>query len=266
MKYQPTFIYGRHAVLEAMRQRPDIIRTLHMRTDLKGDEEIRSLISAIPDRQFFAGNKVPRGVDKDSTHQGLIAEIDPGKLLVPFRDWRDTLPDELDASTAVVVLGEVQDPHNVGAIIRSAAALGVAAVLIPEHRQAPVTGTVIKVSAGTAFTIPLVHIGNTNAALRDLKEKGFWAYGLAGDGDTLLPDEKFTRPSVFVVGNEASGIRLKTHELCDTILTIPMSKRAESLNASVSAAIAMYAWSVLAKLIALLRALCPTMVLVYAYG
>lgn len=98
--------------------------------------------------------------------------------------------------TALVILGELQDPHNVGAIIRSAAAFGVSAILMPEHNQAPVTGTVVKVSAGMAFRIPLVTVPNVNSAIRDLKERGFWVYGLDGEAKQTLPKEQFDAPAL----------------------------------------------------------------------
>ncbi|MFZ2501025.1 MAG: RNA methyltransferase, partial [Minisyncoccia bacterium] len=143
----------------------------------------------------------------------------------------------------VAILAEVQDPHNVGAIIRSAAAFGLAGVLIPEHHQAGISGTVVKTSAGMAFRIPLVSIGNVNNAIKVLKEKGFWVYGLAMDGTAALGAEAFDTPSAFIVGNEGVGIREKTLEHCDVTLNVPMHPRTESLNAAVSAAVVFYAWS-----------------------
>ncbi len=114
--------------------------------------------------------------------------------------------------------------------------------MIPEYRQAPVTGAVVKVSAGMAFALPLISIVNTNTVLRDLKNKGFWVYGLSGKGDTKITDERFTKPSVFVLGNEERGIREKTEELCDFRLSIPIEKKVESLNVAASAAVTFYAW------------------------
>jgi 23S rRNA (guanosine2251-2'-O)-methyltransferase len=90
--------------------------------------------------------------------------------------------------------------------------------------------------------VPLVSVGNVNTALRDLKERGFWVYGLVGGGDTTLTDESFTKPSVFVLGNEGAGLREKTEELCDFRLSIPIQKDVESLNAAASAAVTFYAW------------------------
>lgn len=236
-----TYIYGRHAVLEALKRRSDLVTRVIIQKEHLTDPKVAIALKNVKEITELNEKKLPGGIGKDAVHQGFIAAIEADKLLIPFKTYKSKL--ETTPDTAVLVLGEVQDPHNVGAIIRSAAAFGFTAVLIPEHRQAPVTGTVIKVSAGMAFSIPLVVVKNVNAALRELKDKGFWVYGLDMDGSVALPEEEFKKPTVLVVGNEGDGIRLKTAELCDTILTIPMHPRAESLNASVGAATAMYAWS-----------------------
>ena len=150
---------------------------------------------------------------------------------------------KINNNTALVLLDEIQDPHNVGAIIRSAAAFGISGVLIPEHNQAPITGAVVKVSAGMAFRIPLVAIGNINNTIRDLKKRGFWVYGLDGSSKKSISGESFDAPTIFILGNEAKGIRQKTRELCDALVSIPIDSKCESLNVAASAAVALYAWS-----------------------
>jgi 23S rRNA (guanosine2251-2'-O)-methyltransferase len=174
-------------------------------------------------------------------HQGYIAAIVLEKLMRPFNAFINEV--SITNDTAFVILGELQDPHNVGAIIRSAAAFGIAGVLIPEHRQVQLTGSVIKASAGMAFRVPLVSIGNVNTTIRDLKEKGFWIYGLDGAATQSAADEGFEKPSVFILGNEGDGIRQKTLLHCDIPLSIPIATGVESLNASVAAAVTFYAWS-----------------------
>lgn len=236
----PAYIYGVHTVTEALRKRPDVVSFVYATESVLKDPKFRAQAERAAEVALLDSAKLPREVPKDAVHQGVVAVIDTDALVVPFRQFLDSCTPAAD--TALVLLGEVQDPHNVGAIIRSAAAFGAAAVLIPEHRQAPVTGAVMKVSAGMAFSVPLVSIGNVNAALRTLKKAGFWVYGLDDDGDTTISHETYTRPSVFIVGNEGRGMRAKTRELCDTILTIPMHPRAESLNASVAAAVTLYSW------------------------
>ena len=240
--------------MEALQNAPQVIRKVFLAPDLR-DGELSTLLTKykIPTHTITPG----RGselVGKDSVHQGVIATMNPASLLISLDNFLATLPplqSSLPASgsptgspkIAVAILGEVQDPHNVGAIIRSAAAFGLAGVLIPEHNQAGVTGAVVKASAGMVFRIPLVSIGNVNATLKTLKEKGFWIYGLAMDGKTALGTETFDAPAAFIVGNESGGIRGKTLEACDITLKIPMHPRTESLNASVSAALVFYEWA-----------------------
>jgi 23S rRNA (guanosine2251-2'-O)-methyltransferase len=235
------YIYGKHALIEALEHAPKVIRKVFLAPDLK-DADIRKLLQkhTIPFSPLAQG-KGKEMVGKETPHQGVIATMDPSALLISLDEFLGTL--DVSRNPAVAILGEVQDPHNVGAIIRSAAAFGLSGVLIPEHNQAGVTGAVVKASAGMVFRVPLVSIGNVNIALKALKEKGFWVYGLAKGGTTKLGTDVFDAPSAFVVGNEGSGIREKTLEACDVTLSIPIHNRTESLNAAVSAAVVFYEWS-----------------------
>ena len=174
-------------------------------------------------------------------HQAIVARVTLERHLLSYDEFLQGL--QPTPATSLVLLNEIQDPHNVGAIIRSSAAFGVSGVLIPAHNQAPITGTVVKASAGTIFSVPLVAINNENQTILDLKKRGFWVYGLAGDGANELAKEKFDAPAVFVVGSEGEGMRAKTREHCDILLRVPMRKAVESLNASVSAAVVLSQWS-----------------------
>jgi len=240
------YIYGKHALTEALMNTPQVIRKVFLAPDMRltgqGDAELRALLAKhnIPVAELAAG-KGKELVGRDTAHQGVIATMDPASLLVSLDDFLKSL--DMKTNPAVAVLSEVQDPHNVGAIIRSAAGFGLSGVLIPEHNQAGVTGAVVKASSGMVFRIPLVSIGNVNHALTILKEKGFWIYGLAMDGKTPLGAEVFDASCAFVVGNEGAGVREKTLAACDVTLSIPMHTRTESLNAAVSAAIVFYEWS-----------------------
>ncbi len=245
MTQNDIYIYGKHAVHEALQSAPKTVQKVFIE-DGSPDEELISLCkkNGIQHAAFSSG-KIPKelmgDVDQKAVHQGVIGIISASALMKPYKEFAAKL--QINPDTCLVVLGEIQDPQNVGAVIRSAAAFGIAGVLIPEHNQAQVTGTVVKVSAGMAFRIPLVTVANVNNAVRDLKEKGFWIYGLDGEAKKSLTEETFDTPTVFILGNEAKGIRQKTLELCDIPLSIPMSADCESLNAAASAAVALYAWS-----------------------
>ena len=234
-----TYLYGRHTVKELLATQPKRIEVLYLAQS--AEPEFRPLaqkagvtVEPLPKNQFM------RDLE-GAVHQGIVAQISFEGLLLEYREFMNTL--EPTADTALVLLNEITDPHNVGAIIRSAAALGAAGVLIPSHNQSPITGAVAKASAGMVFSVPLVSIGNENQTILDLKENKFWIYGLAGDGSNELSKEKFDAPAVFVVGSEGEGLRQKTREHCDILLNIPMHPRCESLNASVSAAIVLSAWA-----------------------
>lgn len=236
---EKAYIYGKNALVEALEHAPHVVKRVHLAPELRDDRLLALLKKrSIPVQELGRGDA--KKTVGDESHQGVIAVIDASLLTRPFGQFLKEL--EVTKKTAVAVLGEVQDPHNVGAIIRSAAAFGLSGVLIPEHNQAQVTGTVVKTSAGMAFRVPLVSIGNVNDALRTLKEKGFWVYGLSMKGNTL-GKETFDAPAAFVLGNEGAGIREKTLEACDIALSIPMHPRCESLNVAVSAGVVFHAWS-----------------------
>ena len=235
------YIYGRNAVMEALTTRPDTIYEVFLAEKSK-DNHLKDLIlTAETGYSLLNENKLPGNLESHVNHQGVVAGIYIDKLMPKYKDFINDL--EVTDKTALLIFGEVQDPQNVGAVIRSAAAFGLSGVLVPTHNQAPINGTVVKVSAGMAFRVPLVAINNVNSTIEDLKKKGFWVYGLDGDGEVSLPNEDFEKATVFVVGNEGQGLREMTAKKCDTLLSIPIDKQCESMNASASAAVALYAWS-----------------------
>ena len=234
-----TYIYGRHTVYELLRLHPKRIRALYLAPSAEPDFKPlaqQMQVKALP----FPRNQFMKDL-QGAVHQGVVAQVHIDGLMLDYHEFMHKL--EPTAATSLVLLNEITDPHNVGAIIRSAAAFGATAVLLPTHNQAPITGAVAKASAGMIFTVPLIGITNENQTILDLKERRFWIYGLAGEGANELSKEKFDAPAVFVVGNEGEGLRLKTREHCDVLLRIPMHPRCESLNASVSAAVVLSAWS-----------------------
>ena len=235
------YIFGKHAVSEALIQRPDVVKQIFLDLNFSDEKIIRQIESSNIVPKPLNLKNPPRGVSANAAHQGIVAAILPEKLMVDYKTFVQKL--DVSSRTALLILGEVQDPHNVGAVIRSAAAFGLAGVLIPPHNQAPVTGTVIKVSAGMAFRIPIVAISNVNSVIRDLQKRGFWVYGLEGNGTVSTTNERFEKPSTFVLGNEGSGLRQKTKEVCDDLISIPIHPRCESLNAAAATAIVLASWS-----------------------
>jgi 23S rRNA (guanosine2251-2'-O)-methyltransferase len=240
--HEKIYIYGKHALMEALVHAPHTVRKVFLSPEIN-DGELRGLLKKLNlTPGVLKAREMAHMVGRETSHQGVIAITDPGSLLLDFKPFVYELRPTAD--TMLVLLDELTDPHNVGAIIRSAAAFGATGVLLPVHNQAPITGTVVKSSAGMAFRIPIISIGNVNSAVDALKKKGFRTYGLVMNGSQNIVEEKFDAPALFIVGNEGAGIRQKTFERCDVSLRIPMNARAESLNASVSAAVVLYQWSI----------------------
>lgn len=239
---EKVYIYGKHALSEALSYAPQVLRKVFLSTEMAGDKDLRGLLKRhqIP-VEVMEKKEASRMVGQDTSHQGVIAIADTTSLVLDFKDFAAKLQPTED--TMLVIMDELNDPHNVGAIIRSAAAFGAAGVLMPTHNQAPITGSVVKSSAGMAFRVPLVSVGNVNYAIETLQDLGFRSYALAMKGSKSITKVTFDTPSVFVVGNESTGIRHQTLENCDEIIRIPMNPRCESLNASVSAAVVLYQWS-----------------------
>lgn len=243
-KENTIYIFGKNAVLGALQNRPDVIERVFIEKDKSFPADFEKQVNDLLKQKSIKKEIVTTGdLSREmqaSNHQGILAKVKVDNLTINFEYFIENL--EIDANTCLIVLGELEDVQNVGSIIRSAAALGVAGILIPEHNQAQVNGTVVKVSAGTAFTIPLVKIGNVNNVIEKLKEKRFWIYGLDMFGEKSIYEEQYTEPTVFVIGSEGDGIREKTKESCDMLLNIPISEKVESLNAAVSTAITIAEW------------------------
>lgn len=239
MKEEKIYLYGKHALTEAFAGNPRAVKKVFLDKSASADKDIANILK-IHNLSFTPMKEERRKVGSDAVHQGVIAELDSTALYTPLET---VLAAPVKDNPCFVLLDELHDPHNVGAIIRSAAAFGASAILLPEHNQSPITGTVIKTSAGMALRLPVVRIGNVNQTIRTLKDKGFWVYGLVMEADTLLKDAAFDTPTLFVVGNESTGIREKTLELCDVLLSIPMNPKCESLNASVAASVVLYEYS-----------------------
>lgn len=235
------YIYGRNPILETLQSEPERLEKIFVRNSLR-DSQISDIFTLASNNRIpinhVPGNKLYDMVGSVND-QGIVALMSAVKYQ-EFREWLSDI--DLTKYPGILLLDEIEDPHNLGAILRTAAAAGIAAVLVPKHRQAPVNATVFKTSAGTAGKIPVVRVGNLNQCIMDLKEAGFWIAGLDMKGNQQLWELEVDRPLAFIVGNEGRGIRQKTLEHCDYTITIPMENKVESLNASVSAALMCYEW------------------------
>lgn len=234
------FIYGKHPVLELLKTHPKKVNKIFIRegmhkTDFKDIMELASL-NRIP--VSTANRKKLIDFIGEVNDQGVVAEASFVSY-VELGDWIETV--DLSKNPAVFLLDEITDPHNVGAILRTGAALGVAGVIIGKHNQSPINGTVWKTSAGMAGRVPIVRVSNINNAILKLKEVGFWICGMSMKGKSIW-EQDLNMPVVFVVGNEGDGIRMQTLKHCDFKVSIPMTEGVESLNASVSTAIVGYEW------------------------
>lgn len=204
------------------------------------DSVIREIISLAREKKIKVEFVDKRGLDKISEtghHQGVIAEYTDFK----YADLDELIRDASDKGSEMLflVLDEILDPHNLGSIIRVAECAGATGVIIPSRRSATVNETVIRTSAGATAHLPVVKVGNINQAIEKLKENNVWVYGLDMDGEEMYKTN-LTGNVALVVGNEGEGIRELTKKLCDGVISIPMFGKVNSLNASVSAAVATY--------------------------
>jgi 23S rRNA (guanosine2251-2'-O)-methyltransferase len=177
-------------------------------------------------------------ITEGANHQGVAAQVAP----YPYKDLSDLI--EKAKSTAeqpvIVVCDGITDPHNLGAIVRTAEALGAQGLVIPQRRAVGVTSTVMKVAAGALETLPIARVVNLGRALEELKEAGFWIYGTSATAGKVLHTVEFKGPVVLVVGSEGSGLNLRTERCCDVLVSIPLQGKIPSLNASVAAAMTLY--------------------------
>ena len=178
------------------------------------------------------------GLADGGRHQGVVAELEPRAT-----DPETLLEQALEAAVGaplLLVLDGVQDPHNLGACLRSADAAGVAAVIVPKDRAAGLTPVVRKVAAGAAETVPLVAVVNLARTLRALKERGVWLVGTDDAAGRALFDADLTGPLALVMGSEGEGLRRLTRDCCDLLVSIPMAGAVESLNVSVAAGVVLF--------------------------
>jgi 23S rRNA (guanosine2251-2'-O)-methyltransferase len=205
-------IYGRRPVAEAERGRRRVHRV--WRAPETAAEELERLCGS-PD------------------HQGVVAEVDP----YPYADPNRLLDGE---DALVVVLDQVQDPHNLGAVCRAAEVAGAAGVVIPERRAASITAAACKASAGAVEHLLVARVRNIADWLSEAKEAGAWVYGAAAEAERAYTDVDWSGRAVLVLGSEGSGLRPRVAETCDELISIPVAGNVGSLNASVAAAVILF--------------------------
>ena len=234
-------LYGAHAVRQAWLNPQRTIRRL-MLTE-SGMESFAATLEEAKRRKI--SRPQPDLIDRDyadqqlpgAVHQGIILDASP----LDYTVLEDVLRAAETRSTAVVVaLDQVTDPHNVGAIMRTAAAFGALAVLVPERNAPPLTGVLAKIASGAVDVIPLVRVNNLSRALDDLKKAAFWTIGFAEEGKETLAEADVTGKVVLVLGAEGDGLRRLTTERCDMLVRLPTQDPIGSLNVSNAAAIALY--------------------------
>src|SRR5687767_4445575 len=228
---RPRF-WGRHAVAAALanpeRRIVRISVTREAAADFDFDPSIPVTFADVAD----LGRLVPR----DAPHQGIVAEVErlPDMLLAD-------LLDEAEDGRPLLLLDQVTDPHNVGAILRSAAAFDALGIVTQDRHAPPESGALAKSASGALEIVPWVRVVNLARALDEIADAGFWRIGLAGEADTELADALGPARIAFVLGAEGEGIRHNVEAHCDALARLPIGDRMESLNVSNAAAIALYA-------------------------
>jgi len=231
-------INGFHAVTARIRQNADSVMEVYVDPTRK-DPRARDLLKLAESngvRVINVDSKRLDGMAGSTRHQGVAARVDASQKVQHLDDVLDTLTEP----ALILVLDGVQDPHNLGACLRSADAFGVHAVIAPKDRAIGITATVEKVACGAAETVPYITVTNLARTLRDLKERDIWVVGAAGEAEHDLNGFKHAGALAWVLGAEGEGLRRLTRETCDELVRIPMLGSVESLNVSVSAGICLF--------------------------
>jgi 23S rRNA (guanosine2251-2'-O)-methyltransferase len=225
---------GIHPVAEALRAKHSLERLLV--AEGAGGPRLQEIIdmarrASIPVR--FEPRAALDRVAGTPAHQGVVA-------MAAAQRYADL--DGVAACEMLVVLDGVEDPHNLGAIIRTAHAAGAGAVVIPERRAAGITDVVAKAAAGALEHLPVVRVTNINRALEELKQRGFWIYGLDERGTVTYDRVEYASPAAVVLGGEGKGLHEQVRKHCDALVRIPVAGRIPSLNVSVAAGVMLFEW------------------------
>ena len=223
-------VYGRNVAKELLENNKNVQKIILQ--DGFNDKEIKSLIDF---RKIPVQYKSKREIDDlaNGVHQGIILFIPDYK----YKDLDDVLTDE---ASFFVLLDHIEDPHNLGAIVRTCEAAGVDAIILPRDRQVQVNATVMKTSVGTLENVDIVTVSNLNNTISELKKNGFWVVGTALEDSVDYRSIDYSSKIALVIGNENSGMSNLVKKSCDFIAKIPMYGKTNSLNASVAAGIMIY--------------------------
>jgi 23S rRNA (guanosine2251-2'-O)-methyltransferase len=236
---QPVLIYGFHAVTSRLRQDAGSVLEIYLDQG-RHDQRSRDLLH-LAEAKGVKTLQMPRerldGMAGEK-HQGVVAKVSSAQAALPHS--LDTVLENLSESALLLVLDGVQDPHNLGACLRVADAMGAHAVIAPKDRAVGLNPTVRKVASGAAETVPFITVTNLARTLRELQELGVWVIGTAGEADHDLFSMKLDGPVAWVLGAEGEGLRRLTRENCDELARIPMFGSVESLNVSVAAGICLF--------------------------
>jgi len=232
-------VEGRRAVYELLRS-PRRVSKILLAKSIKPSDIIEK-IEALANKQGIRIDRVDKQrldeVSRSRAHQGVIAIVEPYGY-ISFSEFAQGL--DISKSPVVLILDEVTDPQNFGALIRTADAAGIEGVIVTKRRSAPITAAVHKASAGATAYMKIVQVSNLSYAIEDLKEMGFWITGASEKADRAYFELDFRQPTAIVLGSEGKGISRLVAEKCDFLARIPMKGRVSSLNVSVAGALFMY--------------------------
>ena len=225
-------LWGRHAVAAALANPERRIVRISVTHDAAADFDIDSGIPVTFADAADLGRLVPR----DAPHQGIVADVEKLPDI-----WLGDLLDQAEDGRPLLILDQVTDPHNVGAILRSAAAFDALGIVTQDRHAPPESGALAKAASGALETVPWVRVVNLSRALDEIAEAGFWRVGLTGEAEMTLAEALGPPRVALVLGAEGEGMRQNTALHCDALARLPISERIESLNVSNAAAIALYA-------------------------
>ena len=223
------YIYGKNVAKERLNSNEKIIRA-YLSDKFNDQSIIRALHQKKVKINYLTNKELDHKVD--GLHQGIILKVDDIKTY----NYQEIIPHIKKEYPLVVMLDHLEDPHNFGAIIRTSVALGVDAIIIPNDRNVPLNGTVVKTSAGAISHIPIIRVPNLNSTITKLKQNGYWIIGTDMEGSNYRTID-YHMPICLIIGNEGKGMSKVIKDNCDFIATIPMTSKINSLNASVSCAI-----------------------------